>query len=1337
MAALVLGVVGASVGGALLGSFSILGITISGAALGGVIGATIGSYIDNMLFNKPQNQSFSQTGQRLDSIQFQESTEGSAIPRLYGRFRLAGELIWSTKFLETIKTTTTTTTTGGKGGGGGGSTTTTTTTEYLYSCSFAIAMCEGLVHRVERIWADGNLLDLSTGGSIDGSGPITYRIYYGSEGQPVDPLMEAKEGPGNNPAYRGVAYIVFEDLPLKQFGNRIPQFQFEVVRCLGREYSDQMETMVTGVCMIPGTGEFAYATQVVNRQVDGGTEADNRVSVETRPNFLVATDQLQALIPTCDTVALVVGWFGTDLRCDQCEIKPGVELRNRSTSPMTWSVAGYDRSTAYLVSQTDGRLNYGGTPDDASVKQAIQELKARGFKVILYPFLFMDIPAGNTLPNPYSDNASETGQAVHPWRGRITVSPAPGYAGSPDKTATAATQVNAFYDNQYIPFITHYANLAVTAGGVDGFLIGSEYVGLTAIRSSSGAGTYPAVEKLRDLAATVKGIVGSGCKVGYAADWSEYHSHRPSDGSGDVIFNMDRLWSHSAIDFIGIDNYMPMSDWRDGESHLDFLPTRKIYDRDYLQSNIRGGEFYNWYYVSEQDRIDQIRTTITDGTYGKPWVYRNKDIWNWWSNTHVHRVGGTETSASSWTPEGKPIWFTELGCPSVDKGSNQPNVFFDPKSSESFLPYFSHGWRDDQMQRSFIEAHLSYWADNANNPLSSVFGGRMLDTSKILFWCWDARPFPYYPKLGTLWGDADNWNRGHWLNGRAGLAPVPLVVRDLLERQGFTAYDISEITGTVTGYQIDQPMSARAAIEPLGGVFFFDGVESEGKIVFRRRDRPSVGSIVDDDLIGKDGKDDSSDNSPFEITREQESELPRSLRLQYVDAAADYRTASAPSRRLATTSKRDLSNTAPFVMEQAEAIGVAEAMLIEAWVRRENVKFILPPTALAYEAGDVITAMLAGRQWVLRLTGMSDAHVREAEAQRTDRSVYVIHSGPIRSYTGAPTSADGQTINQGGSGNAPNSFGQSLLALMDLPLLSGAEDEAAFHVAAFAKPWTPQRIFRSADGTSFALNATALSPAAMGVTTADFYSGPLNRWDRVNTLAVRMFGDDALASKSDLLVYGGGNVIFVENPDGGWEVVQFANADLTGSKQYSLTKLLRGQQGTEHEMRDPVPTGARVVVFDTASAGQVALGQDEIGLPFTWRCGPDRFDYSDESYQQIVKAGAGVGFRPYSPCFVRAVKDSGSGDITISWIRRTRKNGDSWETASVPLNEETEAYEVNIMDGALVKRTLSTSTPSVVYSAAQQTADWGGPASAPLTVRVFQLSAVVGRGAKREVELAY
>jgi hypothetical protein len=233
--------------------------------------------------------------------------------------------------------------------------------------------------------------------------------------------------------------------------------------------------------------------------------------------------------------------------------------------------------------------------------------------------LALDVPPGNTLPNPYSANAATPGQPAFPWRGRITCSPAAGFAGSVDKTGTAATQVSALFgaattgnfsvSGESVTFtgspsdwglrrmVLHYAHLCAAAGGVDAFLIGTEMPGLTTIRS--GASTYPAVTAFKTLAADVSIILGAGTKIGYAADWSEYFGHHPQDGSGDVYFHLDPLWSDANIDFVGIDNYLPLSDWRDGFDHADALEGwPAIHDRAYLQANIAGGEGFGWFYAS-------------------------------------------------------------------------------------------------------------------------------------------------------------------------------------------------------------------------------------------------------------------------------------------------------------------------------------------------------------------------------------------------------------------------------------------------------------------------------------------------------------------------------------------------------------------------------------------------------------------------------------------------------------------------------------------------------------------------------------------------------------------
>jgi hypothetical protein len=89
---------------------------------------------------------------------------------------------------------------------------------------------------------------------------------------------------------------------------------------------------------------------------------------------------------------------------------------------------------------------------------------------------------------------------------------------------------------------------------------------------------------------------------------------------------------------------------------------------------------------------------------------------------------------------------------------------------------------------------------------------------------------------------------------------------------------------------------------------------------------------------------------------------------------------------------------------------------------------------------------------------------------------------------------------------------------------------------------------------------------------------------------------------------------------------------------------------------------------------------------------------------------------------------SGGGDLTITWVRRTRYSGEWRDLVDVPLNEASEAYEVDVLDGpGQVVRTLISSSPSITYSAADQATDFGALQSA-IDVAVYQLSAVVGRG---------
>jgi len=187
-------------------------LTVLGSALGGpvgdAIGALAGQALDAQIF-KPKGR----TGPRLTDLNVQTSRYGAQIPRIFGRMRVAGTVIWATDLRESSSTS------GGKGK--------PSTTSFSYSASFAVALSSRRIMGIGRIWADGNLL---RGAAGDFKTPLgALRIYDGAAGQAVDPLIAAAVGLEQAPTFGGLAYVVLEDLQLADFGNRIPSLTMEVI----------------------------------------------------------------------------------------------------------------------------------------------------------------------------------------------------------------------------------------------------------------------------------------------------------------------------------------------------------------------------------------------------------------------------------------------------------------------------------------------------------------------------------------------------------------------------------------------------------------------------------------------------------------------------------------------------------------------------------------------------------------------------------------------------------------------------------------------------------------------------------------------------------------------------------------------------------------------------------------------------------------------------------------------------------------------------------------------------------------------------------------------------
>ncbi|HEY9040336.1 MAG TPA: glycoside hydrolase TIM-barrel-like domain-containing protein [Roseovarius sp.] len=1331
MATILLSAAGAAIGGSVGGTVAGLSMAAVGRFAGGIIGRSI----DQRLMG--QGSDVVDTG-RANRLRLTGSGEGDAIAQVYGRMRVAGQIIWATEFREKVNVSRTS-------GGGKGAPKGPTVRQFSYSVSVALALCEGEISHVGRVWADGTEIARDS---------LTMRVYTGTRDQLPDPRIEAVEGAGTVPAYRGTAYVVIEDLELGDFGNRVPQFTFEVTRPsqAGQDPAglDPVRS-IRAVALLPGSGEYTLATTPVTMNFGPGSSQLANVNTPSRKSdFVTALDNMTGELPQCGATSLVVSWFGDDLRCGECSLRPKVDQKRYDSSNMPWNVAGLSRGIAQQVPQVEGRTIYGGTPTDRSVIEAIKALNAAGQDVMFYPFILMDQVAGNALPDPYND---ADGQPPLPWRGRITLSKAPGHDGSPDGNADAEAEVAAFFGTaaasdfpagaqapaappaQFIPgqdrppfqwprsgstaatspvrysgpnewgyrrFILHNAALCAAAGGVESFCIGSEMRGLTQIRGAGGS--FPAVEALIDLAAEVRILLGPDVKIGYAADWSEYFGYQPQDGTGDRYFHLDPLWAHENIDFIGIDNYMPLSDWRDGVDHAD-AAWGSIYDLDYLKANIEGGEGYDWFYHSSEARAAQIRTPITDDAYGEPWVWRYKDIRNWWLNGHHDRIAGARVpQPSAWVPGSKPIRFTEIGCAAIDKATNEPNKFVDAKSSESALPHFSNGRRDDLIQRQYLRAMRDYWTDPAHNPVSEEYGVQMVDMDRAYVWAWDARPFPFFPNNQAQWEDGRNHGRGHWITGRTSSRSLASVVEEIAARAGLRHVDTSKLHGYVSGYIVDQVADARSALQPLMLRYGFDAIERDGVLMFRMRDGLADTRIGMDHLVR-----DPESGTRLEETRASAAEIAGRVRLRFIEADGDFEVIAEEAVLPDNATHSVSTSEIPLAMTRAEGRAVTERWLSEARVSTDTVRLTLPPSQLVLGAGDVIGLDEAGGKGLFRI----DRVEQMGNAQRIDgvriepesyRPIQITDTAPsVRPFV-PPVPV--------------------LPLFLDLPLMTGDEVPHAPHLAVTARPWPGAvALHVGSSDANYQLDSLIEARATVGVLETTLAPAPAGLIDRGDGVTVRMLSGQLESVDDDALLNGANLCAIGDGISDGWELVQFRDAVLVGPNTYILSHRLRGQLGTEAAGSQGWDNNAFIVMLD-GIPNQINLADSMRRRARHYRIGPAGRPVDDPSFQHEIVAFEGVGLRPYSPAHLRGLRKP-DGAIDVSWIRRTRIDGDRWDTPEVPLGEESESYLLRVIKEGVVLRETVLTAPQWQYPATAQSADG---AAAPFEVHVAQVSAKFGAG---------
>ena len=528
--------------------------------------------------------------------------------------------------------------------------------------------------------------------------------------------------------------------------------------------------------------------------------------------------------------------------------------------------------------------------------------------------------------------------------------------------------------------------------------------------------------------------------------------------------------------------------------------------------------------------------------------------------------------------------------------------------------------------------------------------------------------------------------------------------------------DASLLTQEVTGYRVVGG-SIRAAIEGLQSGYPFDARQHGFVLQFVPRGQSSLASVPWEDLAATDG-DEIGDQLPYD--REMDSQLPAKITVKGISAVREYADSSQSYERTGTSSVNSQTIELDLVLSDDELAKIAEMAGETAELEQNSYSLSLPPTYQYLEPADIITVTTKFGVFELRLTEVSTESngIVTCKAKLNHAPLYTSNA------VGAPAPGQDGTIPLGGATD---------VFLVDGPMIyETLQNDPGFSTSAmgYTEGWPGGVLVRSADsGQTWNDLQGYDGKGTVGTVRKALKVNSGALFDLGSSMQVDLLAGE-LESVTEAQMLGGMNIALY-GADQRWEVIRYQNAALQADGSYILTKLVRGDKGTEwatglHQDSD------LFILADDPDNAFVGMPIESIGIQNLYRAVTlgDTIDSADSQ----AFTYRGVNLRPLSPAYPFGSRNLG-GDLAASWTRRSRFSSSWWVTGvPAPVGEAAESYEIDVISGSTVKRTLTSTTPAITYTAADQTTDFGSPQSA-ITLRIYQISSTVGRGYPLEVTL--
>lgn len=512
----------------------------------------------------------------------------------------------------------------------------------------------------------------------------------------------------------------------------------------------------------------------------------------------------------------------------------------------------------------------------------------------------------------------------------------------------------------------------------------------------------------------------------------------------------------------------------------------------------------------------------------------------------------------------------------------------------------------------------------------------------------------------------------------------------------------------VEGFTIAGDKTFRSQIEALQTVFPFDGFAYDGNIIFRKRGTGDVVTIDADDLGAQENE---SEESALTAVRTPDIELPKTVKLAYISKDRSYQDGTASYTKAVAHGVNEVSLDTSLVLKDSDAVMVTEQRMKEYWASRTSFSFKLSTRYATVQAGTLIDLPYNGRSVKAMVTNVS-----YGQPGLNEITAHLIH--------GQTFAAVKRDLDTAGKELAPPTPTEVRMELIDTAQLPNMEGAGGVFIAAASKIYYGAHLYRSVDnGVSFSLIKSDIRAGIIGDTVSALGVGTPYTWDNRSSVDVRLVSG-TLESRQEIDVLNGANLCII-----GEELVQYRSAVLIAENTYRLSGLLRGRFGTEHHIKGHIP-GERFVRIHADHVEKLTAPTADWFKPYVYRYGSASYGVTHESYRQTSITIRANSSMPLAPCHLEGQRAKG-GDLVITWVRRTRGDGDMKDYTDVPLNETAERYECCIVKDGNEIRTFAVHVPRAIYTAAEQAADFGG-IQGNVRVRVYQISETRGRGFVRE-----